>query len=102
MQPELRAVDAYNARERLVEWVREHGVTTMHTGHGPGALISGQTMVVKTRADNADGRCSCRRRWWRRRSDRPGWPGRPRAGHAFEGRGDAARRARSRREYAGS
>lgn len=54
VQPELRAVDAYNARERLVEWVREHGVTTLHTGHGPGALISGQTMVVKTRADTAD------------------------------------------------
>lgn len=49
MQPELRAVDAYNPEERLVEWVREFGVTTMHTGHGPGALISGQTMVVKTR-----------------------------------------------------
>ena len=24
-------------------------MTTLHTGHGPGALISGQTMVVKTR-----------------------------------------------------
>ena len=36
-------------QERLVEWVRRFGVTTMHTGHGPGALISGQTMVVKTR-----------------------------------------------------
>lgn len=49
MQPELRAVDAYNPEDRLVEWVREFGVTTMHTGHGPGALISGQTMVVKTK-----------------------------------------------------
>lgn len=49
IQPELRAVDAYDARERLVEWVRTFGVTTMHTGHGPGALMSGQTMVVKTR-----------------------------------------------------
>ncbi len=48
MQPELRAVDAYNPEDKLVEWVRQHGVTTMHTGHGPGALISGQTMVVKT------------------------------------------------------
>lgn len=47
MQPELRAVDAYNPEDRLVEWLRELGVTTMHTGHGPGALISGQTMVVK-------------------------------------------------------
>jgi imidazolonepropionase-like amidohydrolase len=49
VQPELRAVDAYDPEERLVEWVRRFGVTTMHTGHGPGALISGQTMVVKTR-----------------------------------------------------
>jgi imidazolonepropionase-like amidohydrolase len=47
MQPELRAVDAYNPQDKLVEWLRQHGVTTMHTGHGPGALISGQTMVVK-------------------------------------------------------
>jgi imidazolonepropionase-like amidohydrolase len=53
MQPELRAVDAYNPEDRLVEWVREYGVTTMHTGHGPGALVSGQTMVVKTRAGSA-------------------------------------------------
>jgi imidazolonepropionase-like amidohydrolase len=49
IQPQLRAFDAYNARERLVEWVRSFGVTTLHTGHGPGALMSGQTMVVKTR-----------------------------------------------------
>ena len=48
VQPELRAVDAYNPRERLVEWVRGFGVTTLHTGHAPGALVSGQTMVVKT------------------------------------------------------
>jgi len=49
VQPELRAVDGYDPDERLVEWVRRFGVTTLHTGHGPGALISGQTMVVKTR-----------------------------------------------------
>ncbi len=49
IQPELRAVDAYDATETLVDWVRNHGVTTLHTGHGPGALISGQTMIVKTR-----------------------------------------------------
>ena len=54
IQPGLRAVDAYNARERLVEWVREYGVTTMHTGHGPGALVSGQTMIVKTTGDNVN------------------------------------------------
>jgi imidazolonepropionase-like amidohydrolase len=48
IQPELRATDAYNGRERLIEWVRSFGITTLHTGHGPGSLISGQTMIVKT------------------------------------------------------
>ena len=48
IQPELRAFDAYNPREPLVEFVRDLGVTTVHTGHGPGALMSGQTMVLKT------------------------------------------------------
>lgn len=52
IQPELRAIDVYNARETLVEWLRGYGVTTVHTGHGPGALASGQTMIVKTRGDN--------------------------------------------------
>jgi imidazolonepropionase-like amidohydrolase len=51
IQPELRAIDAYNARETLVEWLRQHGVTTLHTGHAPAALVSGQTMIVKTRGD---------------------------------------------------
>lgn len=54
VQPELRAVDAYNARETLVEWLRSHGVTTLHTGHSPGALISGQTMIVKSRGDEVE------------------------------------------------
>ena len=48
IQPELRAIDAYDPSERLVEWLRGFGITTIHTGHGPGALVSGQTMVVKT------------------------------------------------------
>lgn len=48
LQPELRAIDAYNARERLVTWLREFGITTVHTGHAPGELISGQTCIVKT------------------------------------------------------
>lgn len=47
-QPELRAIDAYNAREDLVVWLRNLGITTVHTGHGPGALASGQTMIAKT------------------------------------------------------
>ena len=37
LQPDLRPIDAYNAHEPLIEWVRSYGVTTMHTGHGPGA-----------------------------------------------------------------
>jgi len=48
MQPELRALDAYNGRDPLVKWLRDLGVTTVHTGHAPGVLISGQLMVVKT------------------------------------------------------
>ena len=48
IQPELRAFDAYNAREELVSFVLNKGVTTVHTGHGPGALASGQTMIAKT------------------------------------------------------
>ncbi len=54
IQPDLRAVDAYNPEEKLVEYIRSWGVTTMHTGHGMGALISGQTMVVKTKSTTAD------------------------------------------------
>jgi imidazolonepropionase-like amidohydrolase len=54
IQPELRAVDAYNAREELISYVRSFGVTTLHTGHGPGALASGQTMIVKTRGDTVE------------------------------------------------
>jgi imidazolonepropionase-like amidohydrolase len=50
IQPELRALDAYNGRDPLVAYLRSLGITTLHTGHGPGALISGQTFVVKTDA----------------------------------------------------
>ncbi len=54
MQPELRAIDAYNAKDPLVAWVRSFGVTTVNTGHAPTALISGQTMIVKTLGHEAD------------------------------------------------
>lgn len=53
-QPELRATDAYNAEEKLVEVVRQYGITTIHTGHQPGALVSGQTMIAKTWGKNVD------------------------------------------------
>ena len=54
IQPELRATDAYNPEERLIQWVREFGVTTIHTGHQPSALIPGQTMVAKTWGKTVD------------------------------------------------
>jgi imidazolonepropionase-like amidohydrolase len=54
IQPELRAIDAYDPTERLVEWVRGFGITTIHTGHGPLALVSGQTMIVKTRGNSVE------------------------------------------------
>ena len=54
IQPALRAVDAYNPRDRLIGYSRSFGVTTVHTGHGPGELISGQTLIVKTRGGTVD------------------------------------------------
>lgn len=54
LQPELRAIDSYNGRDPLVDYIRGFGVTTIHTGHGPGALISGQTMIVKTHPANLE------------------------------------------------
>src|SRR5690606_33517942 len=54
IQPELRAIDAYNPQEKLIEYVRSFGVTTIHTGHAPGELISGQPMVVKTLGRTVD------------------------------------------------
>ena len=52
IQPELRAIDAYNARDPLVAWVRQFGVTTVNTGHAPGAVVSGQAMIIKTHREN--------------------------------------------------
>lgn len=54
IQPELRAIDAYNADELLITWVRQFGVTTIHTGHQPSALVSGQTMIAKTWGKNVE------------------------------------------------
>lgn len=54
IQPDLRAIDAYNTEEMLVKYVRDNGVTILHTGHGIGALVSGQTMIAKTKPGTAD------------------------------------------------
>jgi imidazolonepropionase-like amidohydrolase len=54
LQPELRAIDAYNPQEALISYVRSLGVTAVHTGHAPGPLISGQTCVVKLRGNRVE------------------------------------------------
>lgn len=54
IQPEMRAIDAYNPMDRLVEWVRGFGITTVNTGNAPGELVSGQTIVVKTVGNTVD------------------------------------------------
>lgn len=54
VQPELRAIDSYNAREFLVQYLNNKGMTTIHTGHGPGAVISGQTLITKTAGETIE------------------------------------------------
>ena len=54
LQPELRAIDAYNPREPLVAWARSYGVTTIHTGHAPRSLVSGQTGIFKTAGETVE------------------------------------------------
>lgn len=54
LQPDLRAIDAYNPDETLIKVIRDNGVTTIHTGHGVGALVSGQTMVAKTKSGTVE------------------------------------------------
>ena len=54
IHPELRAIDAYNTRDPLVAWVRSFGITTVHTGHAPGELITGQTMIIKTSGNTVE------------------------------------------------
>ena len=54
IQPELRAIDAYNPDEMLVKTARQLGITTIHTGHGIGALVSGQTMIAKTKSGTVE------------------------------------------------
>lgn len=53
-QPELRAIDAYDARAPLIDWIRSLGVTTVHSGHAPGTLIAGQTLIAKTTGDTVE------------------------------------------------
>lgn len=54
IQASLRSLDAYNAREDLVAWQRDLGVTTVHTGPAPAALVSGQSLIAQTRGNTVD------------------------------------------------
>ena len=54
IQPELRALDAYNPEEPLVAHLRNHGITTIQTGHAPGAIVSGQSLIIKTNAQRVE------------------------------------------------
>lgn len=49
---ELRVIDAYNASEGLVRYVRQYGVTAMHVTPGDANPIGGQTALVKTVGDS--------------------------------------------------
>ncbi len=48
IQPELRAIDAYDPGEELVDWVLGFGVTTVQVGPSPGAPVAGQMAIFKT------------------------------------------------------
>ena len=53
-QAKLRAIDAYNPTELLVEWVNRYGVTTLQTGPGRANVVAGQTAIVKTAGQTLD------------------------------------------------
>ena len=54
IQPEIRALDAYNPQEPLVAWIRSFGVTTVNTGPSFGELVTGQTIIVKLAGNSVD------------------------------------------------
>lgn len=54
IQPELRAIDAYNPMDALVAYLRSFGVTAVNAGQAPGELVSGQTALIKTVGDSVD------------------------------------------------
>jgi len=53
-QAQLRAIDAYNPREILVDYVNSLGVTTLHVGPGRSNPIAGQSAIVKTHGDSLE------------------------------------------------
>jgi imidazolonepropionase-like amidohydrolase len=45
---DVRALDSFNPREPLLEYIRDLGVTTVQTGPGPDNPIAGQAGIFKT------------------------------------------------------
>lgn len=46
---DLRALDAFHARDPLLGWIRGLGVTTVNAGPSPGQPVSARTVVVQNR-----------------------------------------------------
>jgi imidazolonepropionase-like amidohydrolase len=53
-QAELRALDGFNPREGLLEFLRSQGVTVVHAAPGPANVIAGQTGIFRTVGTNAE------------------------------------------------
>ena len=53
VQPRLRALDGFDPWEPLIDWVQQHGTTTLQVGPSPGAAVAGRTAVVTSEADTA-------------------------------------------------
>ncbi len=51
---DLRALDSFNPREPLLEFVRSYGVTTVQAGPGPSNPIAGQAGIFKTFGETAE------------------------------------------------
>jgi imidazolonepropionase-like amidohydrolase len=53
-QSDLRALDGFNPREGLLEFLRSQGVTVIHAVPGPVNVIAGQTGIFRTAGNTAE------------------------------------------------
>lgn len=54
VNPQLRAIDALNPKDRVFEEALKAGVTSVVTGPGSGSVMSGQMAAMKTKGDRVD------------------------------------------------
>jgi imidazolonepropionase-like amidohydrolase len=54
IQSDLRILDSFNPNEPLLQFIRENGVTVVHTTPGPANVIGGQTGIFRTAGTTAD------------------------------------------------